>query len=102
MGLSKNARVGKAGFEEESSCLKKHNYGNGAGRCAKRDVKGTRGSHTAGSIKSDDCRANYVKKHMAKASRSYKHRDYLSWLQKTWKVGYSGMSFEEYKEKYHD
>jgi hypothetical protein len=65
---------------------------------AKRDKKKKGGHQTAGSIKSDDCKADWKKKHMAKASRSYKHKDYPAWLQKTWKVGYQGMSYEEYKE----
>ena len=99
MAISKNARVGKEEYTDNVTfALPKHNYGNGAGRCSKRDVKGTRGSHTAGNIKSETCKANYVKKHMAKASRSYKHRDYKAWLQKTWKTNFNGMSFEQYEE----
>ena len=103
MAISKNARIGRQSQTEETTfALKKHNYSTGAGWCSKRDVKGTRGSHTAGNIKSETCQASAFSRHMAKCSRSYKHRDYMSWLAKTWKVGYSGMSFEEYKETYHE
>ena len=103
MALSKNARVGKDDYEDDVSfALPKHNYGNGAGMYAKRNTKGTRGSQTVGSIKSETCQANATKRYMAKSSRSYKHRDYLSWLEKTWKTNFNGMSFEQYKEEYLD
>jgi hypothetical protein len=35
---------------------------------------------------------------MAKCSRSYKHRDYQSWLAKTWKTGMDCMSYAQYRE----
>jgi len=103
MAISKNARVGKKGYEEESSCLRKHNYGSGAGMYSKRTKKrANRGKgQTAGSVKCDTCQADWKKKYMAKSSRSYKHREYGAWLEKFWATGYDCMSFEQYKEMHY-
>lgn len=81
---SKNQRVaGKQARNEENifPCHKRFNYGNGAGWCAKRDRKGQRRSSTDGRSKVG-CRVTHLDKHMAKAGRSYKHRDYSSWIEK--------------------
>jgi len=98
MAISKNSRTGRQAISVDSSCLKKHNSGSGAGMNSKRDKKARGGSQTAGNIKSEDCKASTNDKHMAKCSRSYKHRDYRAWLAKTWKTNFNSMSFEEYRE----
>lgn len=39
-------------------------------------------SHTDGKQKGGTCQADYLKRYMAKSSRSYKHPDYTSWLER--------------------
>ena len=95
---SKNARVGKEQEEIVHSCLPKYNNGSGAGWSARRDLKKRSGSQTAGSVKADSCQASTMERYFAKSSRSYKHRDYESWLRKTWKTGYDCMSYEQFRE----
>jgi hypothetical protein len=82
MAISKNSRVGRRAAGADPSILPRYNYSNGAGWCSKRDLKGTRRSATPGSTKTG-CQITHLDKHMAKCSRSYKHRDYPAWLAKT-------------------
>jgi len=95
---SKNTRVGKGQEEIVHSCLPKYNNGSGAGWSARRDKKKKGGNQTAGSVKSENCQADAMERYFAKSSRSYKHRDYESWVRKTWKTGYDCMSYTQFKE----
>jgi hypothetical protein len=61
--------------------LPKFNPSTGAWWKRRKNIKETRHSHTDGRTKVG-CKITYIDKHMAKASRSYKHRDYPSWREK--------------------
>jgi hypothetical protein len=58
--------------------LGKYHPGTGAYWKRKKEKKANSGSRTDGRTKAR-CKITYLDKHMAKASRSYKHRDYPSW-----------------------
>ena len=63
--------------------LPKYNESTGASWCSRRERKKLRKSETAGKLKGETCQADYLKRHMAKCSRSYKHKLYREWLKKT-------------------
>lgn len=44
------------------------------------------GNQTPGRVKGLNCQATPMEKFMAKCSRSYKHREYGTWLEKTRKT----------------
>ena len=72
--------------QEKSDSLPKYNYGNGYGWCKSRDrKKANRGKgQTAGRVKNITC--TYLDKYFAKSNRSYKHKGYNAWYDKTNKI----------------
>lgn len=61
--------------------LSRYNPSNGAEWRIKKERKKTKRSQTPGSTK--NIKPTPLDKHMAKASRSYKHKEYYSWFVKT-------------------
>ena len=45
--------------------------------------KQTRGNQTAGNTEGERCKASIFDRHCAKSSRSYKHKNYKAWVEKT-------------------
>ena len=88
MAINKNQLVGSRGeqrsalFQGDENCLGKYHSGTGHGWCSKRHHKKTKGHQTPGQTKGEKCKADYLKRHMAKCSRSYKHPNYGTWLEK--------------------
>lgn len=62
--------------------LGRYHPGTGYDWCARRERRkaGHLKGHTPGRTKGDNCVADAKKRHMAKSSRSYKHRNYGNWL----------------------
>lgn len=65
------------------SVLRKYNPGTGHDWCKKREkkIKGGMKGRTDGRVKGATCKASPLKRHMAKAGRSYKHPEYITWLE---------------------
>lgn len=51
--------------------------------CRNRSRKKSRRSQTPGKSKGLACQASPLQRHMAKANRSYKHKGYATWFEKT-------------------
>ena len=82
--LSSGIKFLKSGEDKDS--LPKYNYGNGFGWRSAKERKERKGNQTPGNVKCDTCRASPTDKWMAKTSRSYKHRGYSTWFNKTRKT----------------
>jgi len=89
MAVSKNQMAGRGGvdrlawYQPDSMTVRKFNYSNGIGWSTKRDKKrANRGKgQTSGKVK--QITATYLERYMAKSNRSYKHRSYGAWFDKT-------------------
>lgn len=62
--------------------LPKHNPGTGFLWKTVAERKRRKRSVTDGRMKAETCKASSIDRHMAKASRSYKHPEYPTWLEK--------------------
>jgi hypothetical protein len=68
----------------DNDVLPRFNYSTGAGWCKKRDrKKANRGKgQTSGSTKGITCQASTFDRYCATTSRSYKHKNYINFIEK--------------------